>query len=178
MSSVRLSKETPYHAEHSRSVIRKASAPKNLLAWFLDGFRAEMPDQVHTSGVWREWVTDDGRHVGGGSLLGSPRLADPFRRLIEDDPFGLEVAEYEGHKDPYAHYRTPMRAALASLAGRGRDTDPLPFMARTLYRTVLRDGDWDGACASMGITLPVRQVYIEEALRRLWGRYETEPNAR
>jgi len=67
---------------------------------------------------------------------------------------------------------------LATLAGRGKDTDDYPFMARTLYRTALRDGDWDGACASMGICEPVRRVYIEEALRRLWSKYSIEPPAR
>jgi hypothetical protein len=40
------------------------------------------------------------------------------------------------------------------------------------------DGDWDAACRSMGICEPVRRFYIEEALRRLWGRFETEPPAR
>ncbi len=174
----RADRETPYRVEHSRSLIHKAAAPRNLLAWFLDGFRSEMPDEIHAAGVWREYVTEDGLHVGGGSALGAPRYADPFRRLLEDGPFGLEVAEYEGHKDLVSHYRTPMRAALARLAGRGRDTEPSPFMARVLYRTVLRDGDWNSACDSMGIVEPVRLVYIEEALRRLWSRYEVEPSNR
>jgi hypothetical protein len=30
----------------------------------------------------------------------------------------------------------------------------------------------------MGIPEPVRQVYIEEALRRLWTKFEVEPPAR
>jgi hypothetical protein len=51
-------------------------------------------------------------------------------------------------------------------------------MARTLYRTAVMDGDWDAACASMGIVEPVRRVYIEEALYRLWRRFRIEPPAR
>ena len=111
----------------------------------------------------------------GGSALGAPRMSDPFRAFIEDDPFGTEAAEYEGHKDVRNHYRTPLRAALARLAGRGPMTSASPFMARALYRTALRDGDWDGACASLGIIEPVRRVYIESALHRLYGRFHEEP---
>jgi hypothetical protein len=51
-------------------------------------------------------------------------------------------------------------------------------MARVLFRTALRDGDYDGACASMGICEPVRRIYINEALRRLWTKYEIGPPAR
>ena len=68
-------------------------------------------------------------------LIGIVPLDEPEARLIEDDPFSLEDAEYDGHKNRYPHYRTPMRAALARLAGRGRSMEPSVFMARTLYRT-------------------------------------------
>lgn len=152
--------------------------PKDLLGWFVGEFRAEMPDQLHGPGVWREHVTTDHRHSGGGSLLGAPRYADAFRRFIEDGPFALETAEYEGQRDLNRHYAFPVRAAIAMLAGRGRARDPYPFMARALYRTALLDGDWNAACASMGITEPVRRVYIEAALGRLWERYNIEPPAR
>jgi hypothetical protein len=175
-------RDTPYSVDHDRSVRRKAQPPKNLLGWFLEAFRAEIPSRIHSADVWRDRVSPDEERQGiqavGGSLLGSPRTNDAFRRYIEESPFVTEVGEYEGHKDPRTHYSFPLRAALATLSGRGRDTDDYPFMARTLYRTALRDGDWDGACASMGICEPVRKVYIEEALRRLWTKYEVEPPAR
>jgi hypothetical protein len=48
-------------------------------------------------------------------------------------------------------------------------------MARVLFRTALRDGDWDGACASLGIIEPVRRIYIETALHRLYDRFYEEP---
>jgi len=147
-------RDTQYDAEYRASLARKVQPPKNLLAWFLEAFRAELPEKIHAADVWRD------------------------RRYIEDSPFSTEVAEYEGHKDVTGHYAFPLRAALARLAGRGRETDVYPFMARALHRTALLDGDYDEACRSLGITQPVRQVYIEEALRRLWTKYEIEPPAR
>lgn len=172
----------PYDLEHSASLARKAQPPKNLLGWFMEAYRAECPSTIHSNDVWRDRVSQGEAQKGiqavGGSLLGSPRTNEAFRRYIEDSPFTTEVAEYEGHKDPWTHYSFPLRAALATLAGRGPDHDEYPFMARTLYRTALRDGDWSGACASMGIPEPVRKVYIEEALRRLWTKFSVEPPAR
>ena len=173
--------ERPYAADHDASVARKAAPPRDLLGWFLRGFREEMPDRIHQQDVWRDRAKrgdPEGYSPCGGSLLGAPRDAEPFRSLIEDDPWTLEVAEYEGHKDTRSHYARPMRAALASLAGRGQPDHPYPFMARVLYRTALRDGDWDSACASLGIIEPVRRFYIEAALARLWARYSPEPQAR
>ena len=175
---MRAYRDTPYAHDNARSKRAKMARPRDLLAWFLQGFREELPDRLHTRGVWR-----DAHHRGdaegyepvGGSVLGAPRMSDRFRSYLEDDPFGTEAAEYEGHKDTRNHYRTPMRAAIARLAGRGPDTDPSPFMARVLFRTALRDGDWDGACASLGIIEPVRRIYIETALHRLYDRFYEEP---
>lgn len=183
MGAVRLyNRDQPYRYDHDRSIARKAQPPKNLLGWFLEAFRAELPGTIHAADVWRDRVTPDeaknGIQAVGGSLLGTPRTNETFRRYIEDSPFATEVAEYEGHKDRHAHYVFPIRAALARLGGRGPDHDPYPFMARVLFRTALRDGDYDAACASMGICEPVREVYVQEALRRLWTKYEVEPPAR
>lgn len=177
--------ETPHHDEHRDSMARRMAPPKNfgqLLTWFLDGFRSEVPSRLHVAGVWRDQVSGDESQNGirpvGGSLLGTPKSSDPFRAYIEDSPFSTEVAEYEGHKDRDGHYRRPLAAALARLSGRGPDHEERPFMARCLYRTALRDGDWDGACGSLGILQPVRRPYIEAALWRLWRLYRVEPDAR
>lgn len=174
----RVSLASPYLAEHHASKAQRMAPPKDLLGWFLREFRAEMPDEIHSSGVWRDWKgladTSDRKAVGG-SLLGTPRYEDAFRRFLEDGPDCVEYAEYEGHQDTVPHYRFPVRAALASLGGRGKATDPFPFMARTLHRIALMDGDWDGACRTMGIPLPVRGFYIETALSRLWARHQVEP---
>ena len=168
-------RDTPYAEEHTSSKVRKMARPKDLLGWFLAGFREELPIVIHGAEVWRDYVQDGHASTGGGSLLGTRKWTDPFRRFLEESPFGTEPSEYEGHKSIRNHYRTPMRAALARLAGRGADTEPFPFMARALYRTAMRDGDWDGACASLGIIEPVRRVYIEMALHRLYDRYHEEP---
>lgn len=171
-------RDAPYSYDNAKSKARKMARPKDLLAWYLTAIREEMPDRLHTRGVWRDAKRRgdaDGYDPVGGSALGSPRVADPFRAYIEDDAFGTEVAEYEGHKDIRSHYRTPMRAALARLAGRGHPTEPYPFMARVLYRTALNDGDWDYACRTFGIIEPVRRPYIDAALHRLYERYHEEP---
>lgn len=182
-------RDAPYQAEHAGSLARKARPPRDLLGWFMDAFRAEVPAAMHGGHVFVGTPDRPGREtlwssqsrpaeLVGGSVLGAPQYADTFRRFVEDGPFAVEVAEYEGHRDPVAHYVFPLRAAIATLAGRGPDTDPFPFMARTLFRTGLRDGDWDSACASMGIIAPVRRIYIHDALGRVWARFAIEPPAR
>ena len=168
----------PYAADHAGSLVRKARPPRDLLGWFVRSFREEMPERMHQRDVWRDRSKRGdvpGYEPVGGSVLGTPRDAEPFRQFIEDDARILEVAEYDGSKDVTPHYIRPMRAALARLAGRGSDSSPYPFMARVLYRTALRDGDWDSACASMGITEPVRRFYVEAALTKLWARYSEAP---
>lgn len=175
--------DTPFALDHSASLRRKERQPKgyaSLLAWFLIGFRAELPENIHAGELWidRKRRSDIPEYKPvGGSVLGAPGLAEAFRAYIEDDPFGLEPAEYEGHRDPYPHYKTPMRAALAKLAGRGRDSDQYPFMARLLHR-IAYTGDPDSSCASFGIIAEVREVYLEQALYRLFSKYAEEPPAR
>jgi hypothetical protein len=174
----------PYALEHGASLRRKAARPRDLLRWFLEGFRAEMPEQLHASGVWSDAKRrgDPNDYVAvGGSAIGAPRIADPFRAYLEEDP--LEASELarlteSGVTVADPAYRFPMRAALARLAGRGSNLDPYPFMARTLFRTGCMDGDWDAAARSMGIIEPVRRVYVWFALERLWERYLDEPPPR
>jgi hypothetical protein len=171
--------DAPYASDHAQSLVRKGAPPKGLhglLNWFLIGFREEMPDEIHVRDVWRDYVTE-ARAPGGGSLLGAPKLSDDFRRFIEGSPFALTVPEYEGHRDAYPSYATPMRAAIARLGGRGKASDERPFMARVMWRTAFCDGDWDAACASFGILESVRRVYMEAALARLWRLYRDEPDA-
>jgi hypothetical protein len=182
--------------EHEASVRRRAAKPRDLLGWFIRGFRAELPEQLHAGGVFfgtparsgevlASVAPDSGRVLSsakdlvGGSLIGSPRVADPFRAFIEGRANQTELARItDGTVRADEAYRFPMRAALAALAGRGRDTDPYPFMARMLFRTASMDGDWNEACRSLGIPEPVRQPYLEAALERLWSRYVDEPPPR
>jgi hypothetical protein len=163
------------------SKARRMAQPRDLMGWFLAEFRAEMPEEMHTGGVWRDRKRRGDRPEYapvGGSVLGAPRAYQPFEAFIEDSPYACEFAEYEGHVDTVAHYVYPLRAAMASLAGRGKPTDDHPFLVRTLYRTALMDGDWSEACRSMGIIAPAARVYINVALYQLWRRYAVEPPAR
>ena len=166
--------------------------PRDLLAWFLEGYRAEVPTDIHSSAVFvgrpgqglasfdpaTGDVISKAADLAGGSHLGAPGYDASFRRYIEDGPFATEVPEYEGHRQRDEAYKFPMRAALARLAGRGRDRDTYPFMARYLFRVASRDGDWLGAARSMGIVDPVAEVYLDASLRRLFAKYELEPPAR
>jgi hypothetical protein len=187
--------DRPHALEHASSVLRRAAQPKGLgglLVWFLTGFRAEMPEAVHAAGVWRDYVRlDEDRAAEGGSLLGSPRLADPFRALIEGSPFATEPSEFEGHasREGDEHYRTPMRAAIARLRGRHTCTrtertfadhrcGTSPFMALTVERIAYLDGDWESAAASLGIHPETAATWVAEALFRLWRVYDERPPAR
>ncbi len=183
-------KPEPYASDHARSLSAKAAKPKNLLAWFLDGYRAEMPTEIHSGPVWVGRPEQKGiavRHgegyvgakeTAGGSLLGAPGYEAAFRSFLEDAETVTEIPEYEGHKQRDEAYRFPMRAAIYRLAGRGNWSDPYPFMACFLHRTACRDGDFLAAGRSMGIAEPVIEFYLESALNKLWQRYEVEPPAR
>ena len=169
-----------YAAEAKRRRAQLMAPPKDLLAWFLQAYREEMPDQLHSAGLWRDQVNAGERRNDispvGGSLIGTPRTNEGFRRLTEESPFITEVAEYEGHKDRSNHYVFPLRAALARLAGREPVTGQWGFMAAALLTTARLDGDWDRALSSLGVNpVAVRRVYIETALRRLYEKYEPEP---
>lgn len=166
--------------------------PRDLLAWFLAGYRAETPTDIHSAAVFvgrpgsglagfnpaSGEVISKAADLAGGSHLGAPGYDATFRRYIEDSPFCTEVPEYEGHRQRDEAYKFPMRAALARLAGRGKDRDTFPFMARFLYRIACRDGDWRSAAESMDIIEPVAEVYLDASLRRLFAKYEVEPPAR
>ena len=184
--------DRPFTAEHARSVERRMDQrkPRNLaeyLAWFREGFLGDIPSQLHVAGVWREWVPADGGGTpGGGSLLGTPRTAEAFRRYIEGHPKETVVPEYESHKAPHDEvYARPMQAALHELAGwRGflGDHRKLPtrsFMARFLFAVALCDFDWKAVSLRWGMAPPqVAEVFTEAALYSLWAVYRDGPPVR
>lgn len=187
---VRRYRDAPYDVDNARSKQAKMARPRDLLTWFLTGFRAEMPGDIHAHEVWREYVPDQHISQGGGSLLGSPKWTDPFRRFLEDSPFSTEPSEYEGHKSLTNHYRTPMRAALQRLAGRG-STESGYFQSRMLYVLASTDGDVTRATRHLiaykreqGVVVVdqaetecFRRTVLEAALRRLYERFHEEPPA-
>jgi hypothetical protein len=185
-------RETPYRVDNERSKRAKMQPPRDLLGWFMTEFRKEVPDRLHTRGVWRDaHRRGDAEFYDpvGGSALGAPRMADPFRAYIEDDAFGTQPDEYEGHKSLANHYRTPVRAALARLAGR-RENGHGYLMARALYILARTDGDIDQAFGGLHAFTKneagevvhdpdgervYRMVMVQTALRDLYYRYEEEP---
>lgn len=176
---------SPFHAANQASIERKLHKPKDLLGWFVGGMHSEVPERIHSRGLWhdgRQRTDPEEYEPVGGSALGTLAANGQFRALTEGDPFletELAMLTDGGVGVGETAYRFPMRAALKRLAGRGAQTHPYPFMARTLYRVSTHDGDWDAACRSMGINPePVRWPYIVAALERLWLAYDDEPPGR
>lgn len=183
--TLRRDPERPYVEQNRASLERKAQPPKDLLAWFLHEFREETPARIHARGVWHDRVSHDEKESGivpgGGSLLGAPSENDGFWFYLYGDGTEIETARITDHgvMTDVRAYRMPVRAALRRLGGRGKDDAPSPFMSRTLYRIGLMAGDVQAACDSMRIEpVAIREVYVREALRRLWRVFDPEPPAR
>jgi len=174
-------RDQPYLDEHLAS--RSQGRPRSfagLLRWFLEGFAAETPERLHAAG---EWVGDPPRpnrpsDVGitpelvGGSVLGSPRIAEPFRQLLEEAP-----AQWHRDETGTRYFARPMRAALERLAGH-RDGDA-PFMAAFLAQVAYSQGDWQSVAARWFPAQPYAwRAFAEHSLRRLEGCYLAEPKPR
>ena len=174
-------RDAPYLDQHARSQARLQEPPRSLaglLRWFLEGFAAETPERIHADGVWfgrppREDpetgipVEDLPPELVGGSQLGAPKEAEPFRQLIENSPrqtAGVAADE---------HYVRPMRAALHRLSAR-KDGDA-PFMARFLVQVAYAQGDWESVAARWRITPFARRAFVLRALERLHGTYQAQP---
>lgn len=151
--------ERPYQGAHERSVktaMSRGEQPKGLAAlvrWFRERCDEELPVAIHRGGVWRDFGPD----AVGASALGAPADTDAFRRFV----YG---ADSELDEDGY--YRKPLRAALARMSRRW------PFMARHLYRLALLDGDWRRHAEGIAWQYEEVEVYMTEALYRLWREYQ------
>ena len=184
-------RESPYLADHAASLERRdPSGFAGYLHWFLEGFAAETPEAIHTTGVWAgrpakmRQVTDvNGKRVmvpvevippelTGGSVLGAPRQSEPFRQLLENSPF-----QTVDHDTPDERYVRPRRAALARLGTRS-DGDA-PFMARYLLAVAYSQGDWPAVTQRwFPLTPYVGRAFTEQALKRLHGTYREAPPVR
>ncbi len=161
-TAARIAVETPYRHDNERSVERAMQSgqmPKSmecLVSWFRDVCAQELPVRLHKSGVWRDY----GVNAEGGSYIGSPASTDAFRRFMENSPSNVDQDGY---------YSKPLRAALSRLNRRW------PFMARHLYRLALVDGDWRLYARQATVWSDEEmQLYMGEALRRLWREYAIE----
>jgi hypothetical protein len=182
----RLVREGPsrYLAPHLASKSRLQREPREvgeLVTWFLAGWREETPEDIHGAGVWvarKSRVDVKGRPLEeipavhlGGSILGSPRFAELFRRLLDNSPMETEEA------DDGPSFVRPMRAAIRCLAGRDADGER-PFMARFVVAVALVDGDWRLVCDDWAIRREIAEVWTREAFRRLYSCYRPDPPAR
>jgi hypothetical protein len=178
----RLDSRTPYAVEHSGSVARsmvRERKPRSLaeyLRWFADRWQAEMPTEIHSSGVWRDRVTNTEAKAGvqatGGSHLGSPRLNEAFRRLLENSPFETEHAVYEGHQQPEPHYVRPIHAAITRMSHKR------PLTAHWLASLAASGFDWQGLVTRRGWSLEEGELYLEGACYLLFREFDIEPRTR
>jgi len=172
----------PYTEEHAASlarVARHAQRPKGfgpLLTWFSEVWAAELPERLHARGVWRDRLTrreaDDGAQPVGGSILGSPNLADPFRRLMENSPFETELAVLDNRESLERHYARPCHAAVARIAHH------YPMAARWLAALAFSDFDWQALALRRRWSEEETRFYLERILELLWSEFEEAPHER
>lgn len=174
----RAATESPFQNGHARSVAgridRERVQPHGLaalLAWFREQWIAEMPEEIHSSGVWHD--------RNGGSALGAPQWADEFRRFLLASPHELDgdFDEWARGGDPDAAYVRPLRSALARMAGR----DPNSRRASTaqfLVKLACAGFDWRAVGDRLGYPEDVTVVYAEWAIARLWRMYRPKPEPR
>ena len=156
-------RDEPYTDAHRTSVARgmeRGKMPRTLAGlvhWFVIGMRAETPEKLHRSELWRDQVTVGEREVGiqpvGGSHLGSLAYSAGFRAILEGSPSALDEDGY---------YRSPIRAALSRIERRQ------PLMARILFAISMAEGDWRKVADTLGYPDEMVEVYAEAALRKLW----------
>lgn len=176
----------PYIGPSESQSAAMAAVPRTtdaLARWFADRFADDVPSRLHAAGPWNGPQQYD-RTTGtprwsealtGGSALGAPRLADAFRRFIEDGAHAVEYAVFDGVNQSTPHYARPMRANLAAFSVHH------PLLARRLFHLgCWGDGDWRGAMWRYGPTLALEEAELlyREALRMLWERWCDEPPAR
>lgn len=151
----------------------KGAKPKGLAAyirWFADRWSAEMPTEMHGMTVWIGRPAENiPPELVGGSHLGSPNLRDPFRRLMENSPFEVEYAEYDGHVQLDPHYVRPVHAAIARVAHRR------PIIARWLAALAHCGFDWKGLGTRRGWSDEETELFLEAALYILWRSFDEAP---
>jgi hypothetical protein len=155
--------ERTFAREHETSLLTRMERGRmptgigGLVNWYIGAVAMELPDRLHKGEVWHDSVSASERESGvtptGGSQLGSPALDGTFRALLEGSPSTIDEDGY---------YRFPVHAALSRMHRRW------PLMARTLVWLAHREGDWCGLGKAYGWEQEMFEVYITEALRRLW----------
>ena len=156
-------RELAHIGEHDDSIARRLERGKmpktldGLVRWFVQRFEEETPERLHIDETWHDKVSGHEREEGvqsvGGSLLGSLAYSGAFKLILEASP---------SKTDEDGYYLFPLRSALSRVERRR------PFMVRYLCRLGLAQGDWRRVADDLGWVHEVMEVYIEEALRRVW----------
>lgn len=168
LAVARRDRETPHHREHDSSVSARMERGKmpgsldGLVRWYMGMWSDETPARLHKRELWHDQVTQHEREEGiapmGGSLTGTLAWDATFRVVLENSP---SIIDQDGY------YRLPLRSALSRLHRRR------PLMARNLFSLGMAGGDWRRLGDANGWAQEMYEVYIEEALRRLWiGTYD------
>lgn len=154
----------------------KGRQPRTLpeyIRWFAEVWNAETPEEIHAGGVWRDRVSgaeaDRGLEPVGGSALGAPRLAEPFRRLIENSAFETEADLLDGHQLRQRHYARPARAALEHVGRR------YPLASRWIAAIAAAAFDWRSVATQRGWTEEEAHDYLLTVFDRVWREFEVVP---
>jgi hypothetical protein len=160
-----------YRAEHERSVEQRVlPMPKTLdglLSWYQEQCALETPVDLHRRGVWSDRPSGqertDGYHATGGSALGAPAYAEEFRRRLENGPSQVDEADTLRPTTGQTYFMRPVAAALSRMGRNGQ-----PLMARHLLHLAAASFDWHARARTIGWAYEEYEVYLREALIRLW----------
>ncbi len=170
----RANRETPYRGEATARAAelaeRKATMPKDLpglLRWFEEECSTETPDALHTAQVWRDRVTSNEAKAGvkpvGGSDTGALAYDDDFRRRLENGPSEVDQRDPGVTGSGRVYFMRPIASALSRIARAGK-----PLMSRHLQLLAWASFDWRQRADAIGWAHEEYEVYIREALIRLW----------
>jgi hypothetical protein len=180
--------ESPYAdqaaAASQRSMAREAKCPETFegrLAWLARVWALEpMPEAIHGAGVFfgppdREGCPEQAQlgaaesspsDLVGGSVLGSPRILDAFRRYVEEGRTRID-------KDGF--YIRPLAAAVSRLEKGGRRRPPRPRGATFVWGVLISRGDWHGVGRCRGMDTEEARDYLASVLAVLWEVYASSP---
>lgn len=163
---------------HQRSVAASVDRERvqphgltNLLHWFRERWVEEVPDTIHSSGVWHD--------KEGASALGAPQWADEFRRFLLASPHELDgrYDDWAAGADPDAAYLRPLRSAMARMAGRDLDSERGKVVAY-LFRVARNGFDWRSVAMQETRDEWWAAVGTEWAIGKLWRIYRPRPEPR
>ena len=157
-----------------------------LVRWFTQAWRAEVPDEIHAGGIEKtrpgRIERGDGSGVtdpGGGNRLGAPAYRPDFRAYVFGSSAGTEYAQAGDRPDLTESYSTPMRWTVEFL-----ERSSHPLLAAVLRR-LGRTGEWRGisvtcSTCTTSVTLPdeYAEAIARDALNLAAKHYREEPEAR